>query len=254
MASLPSSRVIRIGPLLVSSATSVMPGPLELWRATFTLSRSVSQVASRSALGLIRSAVTDADVAVVWYWSSDEASSARHGVRRVQARSVLPGAYVAHSACIACCLPRVTAAASVIRRWASEPSGSAAGSIGALVAHQMATGESGSSSGSTTESACLTTSPRSRISAVSPVQPARVPTWACTWEAPRASPRMTPSVRAGCSWAAIRAEVIASSAWSSSVTTMRVSTMPMAGLPALIRSLTNAEAIADAVVSVSSII
>ena len=232
----------------------MIPGPFELWRDTFTLRRSASHVTSRSALGLIRSAVTDAEVAAVSYWSRAEASSARQGVSLVQARSVLPGEYDEHNVCMACCLPRVTAEASVMRRCAREPSGSAAGSSGALVAHQIATGESGSRSGSTTESACLTTSPRSRIRAVSPVQPARVPTWAWTWEAPRASPRMTPSERAGCSWAAILAEVIAWSACSSSTTTIRVSTMPMAGLPALRRSLTNAEAIADAVVLVSSII
>ena len=61
VASLPSSRLIRIGPCLVSSTTSVMPGPVESCRATLTLRRSASQLASRSALGLIRSAVTDAD-------------------------------------------------------------------------------------------------------------------------------------------------------------------------------------------------
>src|SRR5688572_11082131 len=120
-----------------------MPGPPELLRCTCTFSLSVSQVTIRSALGLIRSAVTDAAVTGVSYWSSAEASSARHGVSRVQARSVLPGEYAAHSDRIACCLPRMTAAASVIRRWASDPSGSPAGSIGGLLAHQMATGESG---------------------------------------------------------------------------------------------------------------
>ena len=40
--------------------THVIPGPLEVPRASLTRSRSASQAASRSALGLIRSAVTDA--------------------------------------------------------------------------------------------------------------------------------------------------------------------------------------------------
>ena len=110
----------------------MIPGPFELWRDTFTLRRSASHVTSRSALGLIRSAVTDAEVTAVSYWSRAEASSARQGVSRVQARSVLPGEYDEHSVCMACCLPRVTAEASVMRRWAREPSGSAAGSSGAL--------------------------------------------------------------------------------------------------------------------------
>ena len=58
--------------------------------------------------------------------------------------------------------------------------GRSPGPPGGSVGHQIATGESGSSSGSTTDSACLTTSPLSRISAVSPVQPSPVPTWALT--------------------------------------------------------------------------
>jgi hypothetical protein len=100
----------------------------------------------------------------------------------------------------------------------------------------------------------LTTSPRSRISAVSPVRPPPVPTWACTWDVPRRSPRITPSTRAGCSREAAFAAFMASSAFSSSTTTTSVRTMPMAGLPALMRSLTKAAAISEAVVSVSSII
>ena len=108
--------------------------------------------------------------------------------------------------------------------------------------HQTATGESGSSSGSTTESGCLTTSPLSLIRAVSPVHPEPVPTWASTWDAPRPSPRITPSTRAGCSCEASRAISIARSASSSSATTTMVSTMPMAGLPARVRALTNSAA------------
>ena len=73
-----------------------MPGPFEPLRSTRTLSRSASQATSRSALGLIRSAVTEPPVTLSGCWSSAAASSARHGVIRVQARSVLPGWYDAH--------------------------------------------------------------------------------------------------------------------------------------------------------------
>src|SRR6478735_9151491 len=141
-----------------------------------------------------------------------------------------------------------------MRRWASAPSGSAAGSSGGWQGHQIATGESGSSSGSTTDSACLTTSPRSRISAVSPDQPAPVPTWALICAAPRPSPRITPSTRAGCSWEAARAACMALSASSSSTTMINVITIPIAGEPARDRARVNSAAIWDALVSMSSII
>ena len=95
-----------------------------------TFSRSPSQAPSRSALGLIRSAVTDAPVTLSWCWSSAAASSARHGVIRVQARSVLPLVYDAHCVWIALPLPRLAPAASVIRRCASAPSGSCGGVLG----------------------------------------------------------------------------------------------------------------------------
>src|SRR5680860_820499 len=141
-----------------------------------------------------------------------------------------------------------------MRRCASEPSGSAAGSSGASTGHQTATGESGSRSGRTTESGCLTTSPLSRISAVSPPQPEPVPTCALTTAWPRASPRIMPSTRAGCSCEAVRAESMASWAWSSSTTMTSVITMPMAGEPAFLRARRNSAAIPAELVSVSSII
>ena len=147
----------------------------------------------------------------------------------------------------------VALALSVIRRCASAPSGSAAGSSGASVGHHATTGESGSSSGRTTDSGCRVTSPLRRISAVSPLQPAPMPTWASTLPRPRPSPMITPSTRAGCSWEASRATRIASSAWSSSTTTTNVITMPIAGLPARVRARTNSAAIAEEVVSLSSI-
>ena len=79
MASRPSSRAMVIGPCLVSITTWVMPGPSEVCRSTGTLSRSLSQATSRSALGLIRSAETDARVTLSGCWSRAAASSARHG-------------------------------------------------------------------------------------------------------------------------------------------------------------------------------
>ncbi len=110
----------------------------------------------------------------------------------------------------------------------------------------MATGESGSSSGSTTDSACLTTSPLSRIRAVSPPQPSPVPTWALTCglaAARRRGSRRAPGrgARARPRWAAC----MASSASSSSTTMISVITMPMAGLPARVRARTNSAAISD---------
>ena len=158
-----------------------MPGPCELCGRPRTLSRSASQATSRSALGLIRSAVTEPPV------TFERVLVERRGEQRAPRGEPGPGEVgVARGVRRALQVDRLapcrasTAAASVIRRWARRPSGSAAGSSGASAGHQIATGESGSSSGSTTDSACLTTSPLSRIRAVSPVQPSPVPTWALT--------------------------------------------------------------------------
>ena len=82
---------MRMSPALVVSVTSEMPTPSERLRVSGARSRSTSHPPSRSALGLIRSAVTLIPVTLASTWSSAAASSARHGVIRVQARSVLPG-------------------------------------------------------------------------------------------------------------------------------------------------------------------
>ena len=92
VASRPSERETVTSPSLVVSTTEVMPGPSELPRVTSHLSRSASQAESRSALGLTRSAVTDAESTLPDCWSMAAASRARQPVIRVQARSVLPGA------------------------------------------------------------------------------------------------------------------------------------------------------------------
>ena len=82
---------MRIGPSTVSISTAVMPGPFDVLRTTSTLSWLRIHAVSRSALGLTRSAETVAPVTLSGCWSSAAASRARHGVSRVQARSVLPG-------------------------------------------------------------------------------------------------------------------------------------------------------------------
>ena len=91
-ASSPSGRVISMAPPPVTSLTSVIPGPLELTLSIGTLSRSVSQATSRSALGLAFSAETLPPLILAGYWSSAAASRARQGVSRVHERSVLPSA------------------------------------------------------------------------------------------------------------------------------------------------------------------
>ena len=52
---------------------------------------------------------------------------------------------------VSCAAGRLAAAASVIRRWASAPIGSSAGTSGASPGHHATTGASASSSGTTTD-------------------------------------------------------------------------------------------------------
>ena len=54
-----------------------MPGPVEVWRSTGTPSRSLSQAANRSALGLNFSAEIEARVTLSGCWSKAAANSAR---------------------------------------------------------------------------------------------------------------------------------------------------------------------------------
>ena len=120
------------------ACASVMPGPREFLRSMRTLSRSDSQATSSSALGLIRSAVDRAagDLRLVLVESGGEQRAPRRdpgpgqvgvagGVRRaleVDRPSPCRG---------------TAAAASVIRRCASRPSGSVAGSSGASEGHHI---------------------------------------------------------------------------------------------------------------------
>ncbi len=95
VASEPSARSRTITPFFVSIRTAVRPGPSEMVRSTGTSSRSASHMASSSQLGLSLSPSTVAPMTSAGCWSSAAASIERHGVIRVQARSVSPGLYVA---------------------------------------------------------------------------------------------------------------------------------------------------------------
>ncbi len=91
IASRPSGRVSAISPSLVSKTTAVTPGPPDTRFSNGAPSRTDSQDAIRSALGLPRSASTRPPRIVPCGWSSVAASSDRQGVARVQLRSVSPG-------------------------------------------------------------------------------------------------------------------------------------------------------------------
>lgn len=91
VASEPSGRSSTIEPMLDSMRTAVRPGPPDTLRVTGTFSRSASHMASSSQLGLNSSPSTSAELTVHGAWSSAAASIERHGVIRVQDRSVSPG-------------------------------------------------------------------------------------------------------------------------------------------------------------------
>ncbi len=139
-------------PNFVVKRTPVMPGPRLTLRANGTPSAVSSQVASSSALALLRAAATSPPMIWSKGWSSAAANKVRQGVMRVQVKSVSPGT---------CPLTRVfsaavgllPAAASVTRRWPSRPSWSSDGRGGPTPGHHTSTGASGNSIGSTTESA-----------------------------------------------------------------------------------------------------
>ena len=86
----PSGRVIEMSPPSVWIVTPVMPGPRLLWTATGTPSPRCSHEASRSARGVERCALTLAAVIRLERLVERRGDSARHGVIRVQARSVSP--------------------------------------------------------------------------------------------------------------------------------------------------------------------
>ena len=80
-----------MSPAAVAIRTAVKPGPLLILRVTSTFNLDRSQAASRSAEGLPFSASMNTDLILAGYWSSAAASKARHGVNRVQLKSVSPG-------------------------------------------------------------------------------------------------------------------------------------------------------------------
>ena len=107
----------------------------------------------------------------------------------------------------------------------------------------MTTGESGSSSGRITEAGWAATAPRIRITTTSPGVPSPIRTSASSDGVCGRCRVTTSRIRDGCSRPA---SMLASSALAysdSSQTMIRVSTMPMAGLPALRRACSSAEEI-----------
>ena len=87
----PSYRLMAIRPSSTSNRASVMPGPPDAARRTGMPSRTDSQAASMSPLGLSRSASTSPRMTGGCGTSNVAASSVRHGVSRVQLKSVSPG-------------------------------------------------------------------------------------------------------------------------------------------------------------------
>src|SRR6516162_2304398 len=146
------------------------------------------------------------------------------------------------------------AAASVTRRWATVPSGSAPGEGGASSGHQVTTGTSGASSGATTESACWPSGPymRSKMVSPGPVSPTRIS--ASSRDSDFGLRVMTARIRLGCSRPAWLAARTASYCSASSVTRISVSTMPEAGPPMRRCAWVSASWIALVVVSVRSIV
>ena len=139
-------------------------------------------------------------------WSTAATSIARHRVSRVHARSVVPGLW---SAAI-----RYTAATgsasvleSTIKRLVNARRSLLVRLAGALLGHQITTGSSGSSSGSSTDSACASTSPENSSVIISE---ADVEGCNSAFKpASLLSPRIAISIREGCSAAASKASVIA---------------------------------------------
>ena len=139
------------------------------------------------------------------------------------------------------------------RRRVSWASSSAAWSCGALPGHQITTGESGSSSGRTTDAGWSATAPRIRITTTSPGVPSPICTSASR---PACRPPLvtTSRIRDGCSRPAAMLASSASANSDSSQTTIRVSTMPSDGLPAVRRARSSSAEIWAELVSSSVMI
>ena len=80
-----------MSPAAVVNDTRVIPGPPETERRIGMSSRRLSHAAMRSAVGFPASASTSPACSAGCGWSSVAASSDRHGVARVQPKSVSPG-------------------------------------------------------------------------------------------------------------------------------------------------------------------
>src|SRR5580693_1030529 len=157
---------------------------------------------------------------------------------RLQARSVSPGVYPG-SRLLMQANGSAPLVASVIRRTASWPNGSCAGTAGATSGHHATTAISGSRNGTTTLLLCPASGPESRSTTTS-VAPLSPPTRSCPSRrasAASASPVITTITRLGCSWlAAVAASMDSSRIVSLSGAITNVSTRPIVTAPTFSRS------------------
>src|SRR5271163_4199402 len=156
---------------------------------------------------------------------------------RLQARSVSPGVYPG-SLLLMQANGSAPLVASVIRRTASWPNGSCAGTLGATSGHHATTGISGSRNGTTTLLQCPASGPES--STTTSVTPLSPPARSCASNrasAASASPVITTITRLGCSWlAALAASMDSSRIVSLSGAITNVSTRPIVTAPTFSRS------------------
>src|SRR5215471_4672492 len=171
---------------------------------------------------------------------------------RVQARSVSPGRYPAASSSSRR-LGASSVAASVIRRCPSTPTGSAAGTRGALPGHQITTGVSGTSSGATTDSTCSFSSPCMRSSSIWPGIFSPTMISASSRRCLRPPRPIKPRTWHGCSLPACIAARVASYWSASSVMMTRLSTTPVVKPPICWHIRVSSFLTVLAVVSISSI-
>src|SRR5271166_6933938 len=157
---------------------------------------------------------------------------------RLQARSVSPGVYPG-SLLLMHANGSAPLVASVIRRTASWPNGSSAGTRGARSGHHATTGISGNRNGTTTLLLCPASGPESRstTTSVAPLSPPARSSASKRASAASASPVITTITRLGCSWlAALAASMDSSRIVSLSGAITSVSTRPSVTAPTFSRS------------------
>src|SRR5271166_4604991 len=157
---------------------------------------------------------------------------------RLQARSVSPGVYPG-SLLLMHANGSAPLVASVIRRTASWPNGSSAGTRGARSGHHATTGISGNRNGTTTLLLCPASGPESRstTTSVAPLSPPARSSASKRASAASASPVITTITRLGCSWLAALAASMDSSRIASLLGAMtNVNTRPSVTAPTFSRS------------------